>query len=117
MTKSQQSKTAKAPSSRVKLPLRQVSSRKKRAGAAGTDTSKPRKSKSEIGKMAARDTKRQMVFDLLQRPEGSTLAALCEATGWQQHSVRGFLAGQVKKTGLKLTSEKKDGVRRYHVSK
>ena len=112
MTRSPQSKNAKAPPSRVKPPLRQVSSRKKHAGAP-----KPRKSKSEIGRMAARGTKRQMVLDLLQRAEGSTVAALCEATGWQQHSVRGFLAGQIKKTGLKLISEKKDGVRRYHVSK
>jgi hypothetical protein len=56
------------------------------------------------------------VVALLSRPQGATLAALIAATGWQAHSVRGFLAGVVrKKLGLTLDSEKPDGERVYRL--
>jgi hypothetical protein len=56
------------------------------------------------------------VIAMLQPPDGSTIDAMMNATGWQQHSVRGFLAGIVrKKLKLKLSSTKMDGVRVYHV--
>jgi uncharacterized protein DUF3489 len=62
-------------------------------------------------------TKQQICLDLLGRPEGATVEELQAATGWQQHSVRGFLAGAVKKKlGLKLLSEKPEaGPRRYRI--
>ena len=51
---------------------------------------------------------------MLQSPTGATIAAMMKATGWQQHSVRGFLAGVVrKKLKLKLNSKKIDGNRVY----
>lgn len=51
---------------------------------------------------------------LLRRADGATLAQLTEATGWQVHSVRGALAGALrKKHGLIITSEKVDGARVY----
>ena len=51
---------------------------------------------------------------MLSRPQGASIADLTSATGWQAHSVRGAMAGALKKKGHTITSEKADGVRRYH---
>jgi hypothetical protein len=61
-------------------------------------------------------TKREAVLALLRQPTGATIAAMMRATSWQQHSVRGFLAGVVRKRlKLKLGSTKVDGVRAYRI--
>ena len=62
-------------------------------------------------------TKSGALLKLLSRPEGASVDAMTKATGWQQHSVRGFLAGHVrKKLNLQLSTEKgPDGVRRYWI--
>jgi Protein of unknown function (DUF3489) len=68
--------------------------------------------------VAARDgSKTSKVLDLLKRPDGVTLKELMKTTGWQPHSVRGFLSGTVgKKMGLAVTSTKgEDGERTYSV--
>jgi uncharacterized protein DUF3489 len=69
-------------------------------------------------KPAAAKTKQQVCLDLLNRPEGATVEQLQAATGWQQHSVRGFLAGAVKKKlGLTLLSQKPNaGPRHYRIA-
>ena len=54
---------------------------------------------------------------MLQSPAGATIAAMMKTTGWQQHSVRGFLAGVVRKRlKLKLGSKKVDGTRIYQIA-
>jgi uncharacterized protein DUF3489 len=61
-------------------------------------------------------SKQDRIVALLQRPEGATLDALVKETEWQKHSLRGFLAGTVrKKLKLPLLSEKIDGVRNYRI--
>ena len=61
-------------------------------------------------------SKQARVIAMLQSASGATIAAMMQQTGWQQHSVRGFLAGVVrKKLKLKLNSMKVDGDRVYHI--
>ena len=59
--------------------------------------------------------KLDLLIGLLQRPEGASLAELCSATGWQAHSIRGALAGSLKRKGHTITSERIEGVRRYQI--
>lgn len=68
---------------------------------------------------AAGKTKKQLCIALLERAEGTTVADLSKATGWQAHSVRGFLAGTAAKLpGKKLVSRAVDGKpRTYQLNK
>jgi hypothetical protein len=69
------------------------------------------------GKKAEPGSKQSRVIAMLQSPAGATIAVMMQATGWQQHSVRGFLAGVVRKRlKLKLGSNKVDGTRVYRVA-
>ena len=62
------------------------------------------------------DTKHARILAMLRMPAGTTIAAIMTATEWQQHSVRGFLAGVVrKKLGLNLVSEQTDKGRVYRI--
>ena len=76
----------------------------------------PKSAKKKPG--AAREgSKSAKVLDLLKRPDGATLKELMKATGWQSHSIRGFLSGAVaKKMGLTVASAKgEDGERTYSI--
>jgi hypothetical protein len=79
-------------------------------------TAKPAARKRSAPAAARPDTKHARVIAMLRMPTGATIAAIMTATAWQQHSVRGFLAGVVrKKLGLNLVSEQTDKGRVYRI--
>jgi hypothetical protein len=87
----------------------------KRAGTKKTAAVSAKSTKASP-KRAKPDSKQDKIVALLQRPKGATLDALVKETQWQKHSMRGFLAGTVrKKLKLPLLSEKIDGVRTYRI--
>lgn len=61
-------------------------------------------------------SKLDLLITRLQRPSGANIDELCKITGWQVHSVRGAMAGALKRKGHVVTSDKVDGVRRYRLS-
>ena len=63
-------------------------------------------------------TKANAILDLLRSKTGASIEDMTKATGWQSHSVRGFLSGTVKKRmGLTVKNEPdKEGVRRYRIA-
>jgi len=62
-------------------------------------------------------TKLEALTLLLERPGGASIPEMMQEPGWQAHSVRGALAGGLKKKGLTIASEKIEGERRYGVVK
>ena len=105
-----------AKKARVRAQGAHVAPKKAKSGKKATPAKKAPKTAKKAG--AARDgSKSAKVLELLQRPDGATLKELMKATGWQPHSVRGFLSGAVgKKMGLTVASTKaEDGERRYSV--
>ena len=64
-------------------------------------------------------SKKAIVLDLLRRPKGATLAEIAKATDWQNHSIRGFISGNLtKKMGLTVESTKNDAAERcYRIAK
>ena len=64
---------------------------------------------------APRQTKQQIMIDLLRRPEGAGIEEITAATGWQSHTVRGAMSGALKKKlGLEITSKKVEGLGRFY---
>jgi hypothetical protein len=95
VTSSRTVKTAKRKSSKRPVPL---------------DPASGSRAKTRTGSKNAR------VVAMLQDQAGTTIAAIMAATGWQQHSVRGFLAGVVRKRlGLNLVSEPGENGRVYRI--
>src|SRR6516162_7148461 len=78
--------------------------------------SNTKKSAPRASRSSGRITKHDRVLGLLRARNGTTIAAISKVTGWQPHSVRGFLAGVVKKRlGLTLESEKTKSGRIYRI--
>ncbi len=94
------------PKSKTKVATRSA------AGKVGRGKPRARSTKSAVRS----DTKHARIIAMLQASAGTTIAAIMTATGWQQHSVRGFLAGVVrKKLDLNLVSELTDKGRIYRI--
>ncbi len=90
--------------------------------AAASVTAKPRRKKSVAAGMIPPDqppagiTKGAILISLMRGDGGATAQALAEAVGWQVHSVRGFIAGALKKRpDLTVTAVRIEGVTRYSV--
>jgi hypothetical protein len=133
-TSSTQEETSHAASSTVEEPRRakkaNVRARKPRvAPSKGKSARKanpaqkghkaPKAAKQGKAAASAREgSKTAKVLDLLKRPGGATLKELMKTTGWQPHSVRGFISGTLgKKMGLAVTSTKgEDGERSYSIT-
>jgi hypothetical protein len=83
---------------------------------AGKPVSRKRSATTSSRSTAGPHTKHARVIAMLRRPAGVTITAIMAATDWQQHSVRGFLAGVVrKKLGLNLVSDRTDKGRIYRI--
>jgi len=102
---------------RVKGKAAKKASRGKKAPKTAPKPKATRPAKAAKEKGARESSKTAKVLDLLKRPGGVTAKELMKATGWQPHSVRGFLSGTIgKKMGLTVTSTKgEDGERSYSV--
>ena len=75
------------------------------------------KSKAKKASTAQPKSKTELLVGLLGRPSGASIPEMMKSTGWQAHSVRGFLAGSLKKKGHAVSSElDASGVRRYRLA-
>jgi hypothetical protein len=94
------------PKAAARLPARKASKPKSREQSVLAASKSPTRPK----------TKHARIIAMLRTPAGATIAAIMAATDWQQHSVRGFLAGVVRrKLGLNLVSEQTDKGRVYRI--
>jgi Protein of unknown function (DUF3489) len=98
------------PKSKTKVATRSAAAKARRNKSQSRST-------APASKPAGRtNTKHARIIGMLRAPAGTTIAAIMAATEWQQHSVRGFLAGIVrKKLSLNLVSETADKGRVYRI--
>jgi hypothetical protein len=93
---------------KISVAAQKPAHKKRHAGKSKTTAGSQRESRS--------NSKQARVLTMLRRPEGTKIADIMRVTKWQQHSVRGFFAGVVrKKFGLNLSSKKVDGDRIYRI--
>jgi hypothetical protein len=77
----------------------------------------PKTNLSDVTAGGVHVTKQEKVLGLLRRAKGASLETLMMETGWQKHTLRGFMAGTVRrKLRLTLISEKINGTRTYRIA-
>ena len=77
---------------------------------------KPNKMKTRKAKTSKVKTRADQIVGLLGRTDGASIAEIMKATGWQAHSVRGFMSGPLKKQGRSVQStQDESGTRRYRL--
>ena len=101
--------------------MRKATKKRTTARSASSSSKRPKTKKTRQqgsrGAVIRSGTKQSAAIEILRSPGGATIAALEKATGWQSHSVRGFLAGVVKKRlKLKLESAVVEGARIYRIT-
>ena len=82
---------------------------------AATVTDEPTRKPKRAPRRKREGTKQAAMIGMLRRKQGATIAQIAEATGWQNHTIRGAIAGALKKKlGLDVTSEKPEGSDRIY---
>jgi Protein of unknown function (DUF3489) len=105
------SKSGKPKPSRVGRPVLQLSSAPRTTG-----KTSPEVEPLPVKPSEDRVSKQAKVIAMLRNPRGTSISTISAATGWQEHSVRGFFAAVVKKRfGLSLVSEKAGSERVYRI--
>ena len=112
-----QKKGAPKASKGAKKAAKQAKAAPKKQAKAKVASKKAAKVKE--AKVPREFSKKNIILDLLRRPKGATMAEIAKATDWQNHSIRGFISGNLtKKMGLTVESTKNEsGERTYRVAK